>query len=156
LFLFLFLFIYLFIFFLNVQSFPGVCNKVRPTSGFALFAYQVLNSSEVIHFLPINGGNNCLAEGEESAKEVSPNHNKLADHSNSQAAKVFHMKGGGNTNTTSSEVRRPVGICMNVMSTVFCRKVLASYHYSYFLLVFFVTFVNSFLRTLVAQLNGSG
>ncbi|XP_046459200.1 ubiquitin carboxyl-terminal hydrolase 32-like isoform X2 [Daphnia pulex] len=105
-----------------IKSFPGVSNKVRPTSGFALFAYQVLNSSEVIHLLPTNGGHIGLVDGEEGAKDQSsPNNNKLADHSNNQAAKVFHIKEGGNTNT-SSEVRRPVGICMNVMSTVFCRK----------------------------------
>jgi hypothetical protein len=131
-----------------IQSFPGVSNKVRPTSGFALFAYQVLNSSEVIHLLPTNGGNIGLVDGEEGAKDQSsPNNNKLDDHSNNQAAKVFHIKEGGNTNT-SSEVRRPVGICMNVMSTVFCRKVFASYHHYYFFPIFFllislVPFVNS-------------
>ena len=124
-----------------IQSFPGVSNKVRPTSGFALFAYQVLSSSEVIQLLPTNGGNIGLVDGEESVKDVSPN-SKLADHSHNQAAKVFHLKGVGNTNTTSSEVRRPVGICMNVMSTVFCRKVFASYHY-YFLLFSFAIPVNS-------------
>lgn len=113
------------------QSFPGASNKVRPTSGFALFAYQVLNSAEVIHLLPANGGNGVVI-GEETAAKNTPYSSKLGDHSSNQAAKVFQMKGGG---STSSEVRRPVGICMNVMSTVFCRKVFALIFPSFSILV---------------------
>lgn len=79
----------------------------------------MLNSAEVIHLLPTNNGNQGLANGEDGAKSTP---NKSTDHSISQAATVFSAKGGG---STGSEVRRPVGICMSVMSTVFCRKVFA-------------------------------
>lgn len=70
--------------------------------------------------MPVHGDNG-VDNGEETCKTATYN-NKLGDHSSNQAGKVFQMKNGG---TSSSEVRRPVGICMNVMSTVFCRKVFA-------------------------------
>ena len=89
---------------------------MRPTSGLALFAYQVLSTSEVS---PTQTGA-TFANSEDAVKTSA---NKSEDHSNNQPGKVFQTKGGNSNN--SSEVRRPVGICMNVMSTVFCRKVFA-------------------------------
>ena len=86
---------------------------MRSTAGFALFAYQALNSSEAVHIVQ-------SSSQVESEKMTS----KLQNDAN-RATKVFHMKGSSN----SSEVRRPVAICMNVMSTVFCRKVLASFSF---------------------------
>jgi hypothetical protein len=105
------------------QSFPSGSNKVRSTSGFALFAYQVPNASEVVHLLPVNG------TGPDENAKVTSNSTKLGDSSATtanRAAKVYQMKGGAAAGSNTSEVRRPVGICMNVMSTMFCRKVFRS------------------------------
>lgn len=97
----------------RLQGFPAGGNKVRPTSGLALFAYQVLNANEVVHLLPVDRLANERAAGDASGANV-----KGEETPNSRATKVLHVKNG-----STSEVRRPAGICMSVMSTVFCRKV---------------------------------
>lgn len=111
-----------------LQSFPSGNSKVRSASGFALFAYQVPNASEVVHLLPVNG-----TGSDENAKTTTSNVNKLLGDASStttanRAAKVYQMKGvtTASSGLNTSEVRRPVGICMNVMSTMFCRKVFRS------------------------------
>ena len=113
-----------FSFSIYIQSFPSGSNKVRSTSGFALFAYQVPNASEVVHLLPMNG------TGPDENAKVTSSATKLGDASSAttanRAAKVYQMKGGAAAGSNTSEVRRPVGICMNVMSTMFCRKVFRS------------------------------
>lgn len=80
--------------------------KVRPTSGLSLFAYEVAIRVENLKFSAIQ------------LEDKVPN--RFAD--SNRAAKVFEMKGG----STGTEVRGSAGICMGVMSTMFCRKVLAS------------------------------
>lgn len=99
-------------------------NKVRPTTGLALFAYQVLNAAEVVHLLPVERlANETLSEDTNNRTALS--NNKADEVPNSRATKVLQVRNSNNT----SEVRRPVGICMSVMSTVFCRKVPSSFFF---------------------------
>ncbi|KZS03438.1 Uncharacterized protein APZ42_033875 [Daphnia magna] len=83
------------------MTFPGVNSKVRPTSGLALFAYQVLSSTEVIQLLPANGGN--IGAPDSGAKDANRNNNKIGHHSNNQIAKVVDKGGDTTATTTSSE-----------------------------------------------------
>ena len=122
-----------------MQNFPGGNSKVRSSAGFALLAYQAFNSGEdkAVHM---------VSSSLQSIEETSTS--KLGNDAN-RATKVFEMKGGAN----SSEVRRPaVSICMNVMTTVFCRKVLFSFFFPFFffcfsfsLCFFFYIYVSLFL-----------
>ncbi|KAK4012122.1 hypothetical protein OUZ56_021219 [Daphnia magna] len=84
-----------------IKTFPGVNSKVRPTSGLALFAYQVLSSTEVIQLLPANGGN--IGAPDSGAKDANRNNNKIGHHSNNQIAKVVDKGGDTTATTTSSE-----------------------------------------------------
>ncbi len=92
---------------------------MRPTSGLALFAYEVLSSMESIQ-LP-----GSHSEDKNTSSVLTNGNGKQGFGDSSRAAKVFQMKGASSTaNANSSEVRRPAAICMSVLSTMFCRKVL--------------------------------
>ena len=82
---------------------------MRPTSGLALFAYEVLSSMESIQ-LP-----GSHSEDKNTSSVLTNGNGKQGFGDSSRAAKVFQMKGASSTaNANSSEVRRPAAICMSV------------------------------------------
>lgn len=111
-----------------MQSFPLGGSKVRATSGLSLFAYQVLSSSQSIQ-LPGSHASSDGVAAVQAPDDVAENasaghHGKGGGFGDAgRAAKVFQMKGVGHGLGSNAEVRRPVAICMNALSTVFCRKV---------------------------------
>ena len=79
-----------FSFSIYIQSFPSGSNKVRSTSGFALFAYQVPNASEVVHLLPMNG------TGPDENAKVTSSATKLGDASSATTAISINSYNPGN------------------------------------------------------------